>query len=330
MIVDSYTHFMPPQLLKSMESLKGGSGLVQRMSASRELHDLDARFRVMDAFGDYRQIFSLLNPPLETITTPEQGRDLARIANDAMAEVVHRHPDRFATFVAALPFHDMDSNLAELKRAIETLGARGIQIFTNVNGRPLDDPQFEPLFAAMAGYDLPVWLHPARTADMTDYRSEQVSRYEMWWFFGWPYETSVAMSRLVLSGIFDRYPRLKIITHHMGGMIPYFDKRIEAGMPLLGSRTKTEDYTGIVPSLKRPIMEYFHEFYADTALLGASHGLPCGIDFFGTGNIIFASDAPFGPVASTRDGVDHLGLEKTQLDAIYHHNVEKLINRRIT
>src|SRR6185312_11045321 len=133
---------MPTQLLKSMESLKGGLAMVQRMSKSRELHDLDARFRVMDSLGDYRQIFSLLNPPLETITTPEEGRELARIANDGMAEVVSRHPKRFAAFVAALPFHDMESNLAELKRAVETLGASGIQIFTNVNGRPLDDPQF--------------------------------------------------------------------------------------------------------------------------------------------------------------------------------------------
>jgi uncharacterized protein len=329
MIVDAYTHFMPTQLLKSMESLKGGPAMVQRMSKSRELHDLDARFRVMDSLGDYRQIFSLLNPPLETITTPEEGRELARIANDGMAEVVSRHPKRFAAFVAALPFHDMESNLAELKRAVETLGASGIQIFTNVNGRPLDDPQFEPLFAAMAAYDLPIWLHPARTGAMSDYKSEQSSRFEMWWFFGWPYETSVAMSRLVLSGLFDRYPKLKIITHHLGGMIPYFDKRIEAGMPTLGTRTQSEDYTGMVSSLRRPVMDYFHGFYADTALLGASHGLSCGVEFFGTDNVIFASDAPFGPIASTRDGVANLELEKKHSEAIYHHNVEKLINKKI-
>jgi len=329
MIVDIYTHFAPPQLLKSTESLGAGSGLMKRMASTRELHDLDARFRAMDAFGDYRQIVSLPNPPLEAITTPEQGHDLARISNDAMAEIVSRHPERFPCFVAALPFHDMDTTLTELKRAIETLGARGVQIFTNVNGRPLDDPLFEPVFAAMARYDLPVWLHPARTAAMTDYRSEKVSRLEMWWCFGWPYETSVAMSRLVLSGIFDRFPKLKIITHHMGGMIPYFDKRIEDGLALLGSRTQTEDYSGILPSLARPLIEYFHMFYADTALFGASRGLPCGVDFFGVSNAVFASDAPFGPVATTRDGVAGLGLEKTQLEAIFHRNAEKLIKMKI-
>jgi len=219
------------------------------MASIRELHDLEARFRAMDAFGDYRQIFSIPNPPLETVTTPAQGRDLARIANDSMADMVRRHPSRFPAFIAALPLHDVDSAMEEMNRAIQTLGARGIQIFTHVNGHPLDEPQFEPLFAAMAAYDLPIWLHPARTAAMTDYSGEKQSRFEMWWCYGWPYETSVAMSRLVLSGIFDRHPKIKIITHHLGGMIPYFDKRIEEGMAVLGTRTQTEDYSGILPSL---------------------------------------------------------------------------------
>src|SRR3981081_1691387 len=113
MIVDIYTHIMPPQLLKSMESLGAGSGLVNRMAAIRELHDLDARFRAMDAFGDYRPIFSIPNPPLETISTPAQGRELARIANDAMADMVRRHPFRFPTFIASLALHDVDSALEE-------------------------------------------------------------------------------------------------------------------------------------------------------------------------------------------------------------------------
>ena len=329
MLVDIYTHIVPPQLLKYLESQGGSSGLVKRMAAVHELHNLEARFRAMDAFGDYRHVISLPNPPLEAITTPAQGIELARLSNDAMAEMVSRHPDRLPAFVAALPFHDMDSTLTELKRAIETLGARGIQIFTNVNGRPLDDPQFEPIFAAMEKYDLPIWLHPARTAAAKDYASEQVSRFEMWWCFGWPYETSVAMSRLVLCGIFDRHPKLKIITHHMGGMIPYFDTRIEGGMALLGTRTQSEDYSGILPALKRPLIEYFHMFYADTALFGESRGLACGLDFFGVSNVVFATDAPFGPVASTRDGVSHLGLEKSQLEAVHHRNAEKLLNMRI-
>jgi aminocarboxymuconate-semialdehyde decarboxylase len=330
MIVDIYTHFMPPQLLKEMESLGPRFAMVKRMLAVQELHNLDARFRAMDGFGEYRQIISLSNPPFETLTTPEEGRDLFRLSNDALAEIVRRYPDRFAAFVAGLPMHNMDLNLEEIERAIETLGARGIQIFTNVHGGPIDDPSLDPLFAVMEKYDLPIWLHPARTAAITDYKTEPQSRFEMWWCFGWPYETAVAVSRLILSGLFDRHPRLKLITHHMGGMIPYFDKRIEGGMAVLGTRTPSEDYSHILPSLKRPFMDYYHMVYADTALFGASRGLVCGMEFFGADHVAFGTDAPMGPVAATRDGIARLNLEKSQLEAVFHRNAEKLINRPIT
>jgi aminocarboxymuconate-semialdehyde decarboxylase len=225
--------------------------------------------------------------------------------------------------------HNIDLNLEEIERAIETLGASGIQIFTNVHGGPIDDPSLDPLFAVMEKYDLPIWLHPARTAAITDYKTEPQSRFEMWWCFGWPYETAVAVSRLILSGLFDRHPRLKLITHHMGGMIPYFDKRIEGGMAVLGTRTPNEDYSQILPSLKRPFMDYYHMIYADTALLGASRGLVCRMAFFGLERVAFGTDAPMGPIAATRDGIAHLNLEKSQLEAVLHGNAEKLINRPI-
>src|SRR5882757_8319658 len=139
-----------------------------------------------------------------------------------MAELCARHPERFPTFVAALSMTDVGGSVKEARRAVKELGAGGIQIFTNIVGKPLDDPAFEPIFAAMAELDRPIWLHPGRTAAMSDYAAEPKSRYEMWWCFGWPYDTSVAMVRMVFCGLFDRYPRLNIITHHLGGMIPFY------------------------------------------------------------------------------------------------------------
>ena len=169
-----------------------------------------------------------------------------------MAELVSQHKDRFPAFVAAISMLDIDSALQEIDRAVTQLGAKGIQIFTNVAGQPLDKPEYDPVFAAMARHGLPIWLHPARTSDMTDYAGEKKSRYEMWWCFGWPYETSVAMARLVFCGIYDRYPDLNIITHHCGGMIPTYDGRIGPGLEVLGSRTADEDYSKVLSSLKRP------------------------------------------------------------------------------
>lgn len=329
MIVDTYTHILPKELVAAMEAKGPKFGLVKRLMQVRELHDLDQRFRTMDGIGDYRQVVSLPNPPLEAIANADEALDLARVANDGMAALVARHPGRFPGFVAALPMHDPDHNMAELERAVGKLGAWGIQIFTNINGRPLDDKEFEPIFARMARYDLPIWLHPARTADTPDYVSEPFSRYELWWLFGWTHETCLAMSRLALSGLFDRYPGIKIITHHLGGGIPYFDKRIEDGMSVLGSRTKEEDYSGVLASLQRPLIDYFRMFHADTALFGAGNGLQCGIDFFGNGNVVFASDAPFGPIAATRDGIERLGLGAGNRNAIYRGNLERLVGRAI-
>jgi hypothetical protein len=115
---------------------------------------------------------------------------------------------------------------------------------------------------------------------MPDYPAEQKSRFEMWWCFGWPYDTSVAMARLVFCGLFDRYPNLRIITHHLGGKIPFYDGRVGPGLDVLGARTSDEDYSKILPSLKRPHLDYFRDFYADTAMFGGgAHALRCGYEF---------------------------------------------------
>ena len=234
-IVDIYCHIFPDEFFQEMNRIAPRLGNIgARLRGVKKLFDLDERFREMDQFGDYREIISLPNPPIEDLASGAIGLNLARIGNDAMAELCERHPARFPTFVAAVSMTDVEGSVQEARRAVKELGAGGIQIFTNVAGRPLDDPAFEPVFATMAELDLPIWLHPARTASMPDYPAEPKSRFEMWWCFGWPYDTSVAMVRMVLSGLLDRYPRLKIITHHLGGMIPYYDGRVGPGLQVLG------------------------------------------------------------------------------------------------
>jgi aminocarboxymuconate-semialdehyde decarboxylase len=224
---------------------------------------------------------------------------------------------------------DIEGSVAEARRAVKDIGARGVLLYTNVAGRPLDDPEFEPIFATMAELDLPIWLHPVGTAAMPDYPSEKKSRFEMWWCFHWPYETSVAMVRMVFSGLFDRYPKLKIITHHLGGMIPYYDGRVGPGLKVLGQRTSDEDYSKILPSLKRPHMDYLYDFYADTAMFGG--GAPatrCGLEFFGPDQVVFATDTPLGPIAPTIATVKKLGLGPADERKLFCGNAEKLLNMR--
>jgi predicted TIM-barrel fold metal-dependent hydrolase len=256
---------------------------------------------------------------------------MAKLANDGMAELVQKYPDRFPGFIASLPMNDPEGLLTETKRAIKDLGAVGVQIFTNVLGRPLTKPETMPLFDVMAEMDRPIWMHPARGADFPDYKSEAKSHYEIWFVFGWPYETSVAMAHLVFSGLFDHHPNLKIITHHMGGMIPYFEGRVGPGWDQLGTRTSDEDYTLLLKKLKKRPLDYFRLFYADTALFGAREATVCGLKFFGTDRVLFASDSPFDPekgaayIRWTSEIIDSLDIKPEERQAIYEGNARRLL-----
>jgi predicted TIM-barrel fold metal-dependent hydrolase len=325
--IDIYCHIFPERYFDAMTKVTPfAENLGKRMRAMVKLFDLDARFKEMDEYGDYRQIISLPNPPIEQIAKPDVGIELARIANDGMAELCRKYPERFPAFAAALCLTDVEGSVAEARRAVKELGARGALIYTDIAGEPLDLPKFEPVFATLAALDACVWLHPARTAATSDYRSEPKSRYEIWWCLGWPYDTSAAMIRLVFCGLFDRHPKLKIITHHLGGMIPFYDGRVGPGMQVLGARTTDEDYSQVLPSLKRPHLDYMHDFYADTAMFGGgAHALRCGLEFFGDDKVVFATDTPFGPIGPTIKAIEGLGLAPDAAGKLFCRNAERLL-----
>lgn len=328
MIIDIYTHLAPRSFIDRLGAQSTQLGnIARRLLSIKPLFDLDARFATMDVVSDYGQVISLPNPAIEDMSPPDTGPELARIANEELAALCNKHPQRFPAFVAAVDLRDVEGAITEARRAVNELGAAGVQIYTNVAGLPLDDHRFRPFFAAMAEMDRPIWMHPTRTAAMTDYASEPKSRFELWWCFGWPYDTSVAMTRLVLDGLYDRHPDLKLITHHLGGMIPYFAGRVDAGLDVLGSRTTDEDYSHIMPSLKRPHIEYFKSFYADTAMFGGGNALDCGIGFFGIDHVVFATDAPLGPIAKTVDGVRALGLDAAAERKLFSGNALALLKR---
>ena len=293
------------------------------------LYDLSARFRMMDEFGEYRQILSLASPPIESFAGPEVTPTLARLANDGMAELVGKYPDRFVAFAGSLPMNNPDAAAKELERAAG-LGARGYQIYSNVVGRPLDAREYLELIEEIVRRDLAIWLHPARGAGVPDYQTEEKSLYEIWWTFGWPYETSVAMARLVFAGFFDRHPQAKIITHHMGAMIPYFEGRVGYGWDQLGTRSSDRDYAPLLSGLHKRPLDYFKMFYADTALFGALAGTRCGLEFFGVDRVLFASDTPFEPepgvyIRETIRVIEALNLDDEDKAKIYSGNAQRLL-----
>ena len=139
MIIDVFNHFMPQAYLDRLTQLIPGHVAVTAFPRLKTLVDVDARLKLLEPFGDYAQVLSLANPPLELVAPPEVTPELARIANDALAEICRKHPDRFPTFIAALPMNNVEAALIETDRAITQLGARGIQVFTHVAGVPLSD-----------------------------------------------------------------------------------------------------------------------------------------------------------------------------------------------
>jgi uncharacterized protein len=330
--IDVFNHILPKKFSERISSLREkGSSMQKRVTEIPALVDLDLRFRIMDAFGDYAQVISLPSPPIEAFGDPEKSPELAQVANDGMAQLVSKYPKRFPGFIAGLPMNNPDAAVQEIDRAVSQLGACGVQIYTNVNGRPLDEPAFLPIFEKMAALDLPIWAHPARGASFPDYQTEKKSKYELWWVFGWPYETSIFMARILFAGYLDRWPNLKIITHHMGGMVPYFAGRTGPGLDQLGSRTEDEDLTVYARRLKKRPQEYFKMFYADTATFGSRPAMECGLSFFGVDHTLFASDSPFDPekgpgyIRETVRCIDELPVSDQDRRKIYEGNARKLI-----
>jgi predicted TIM-barrel fold metal-dependent hydrolase len=303
--IDAWTHIFPKAYFEKLQTMASVTGPLKRWLKLTSLYDLDHRFRLMDGFEGYRQLLTPSMPAIEDLADGALAVELMRLMNDGLAELVARHPHRFPAFAAALSLHDV--------------------------GTPLDDPRFEPVFAEIARRGLVIWLHPIR-GPAPDYPTEAKSRYEIWWAFGWPYDSSVAMARLVFSGLFDRQPNLKIITHHMGAMIPYFEGRIVQGWDLeMGARTPPADAALLPGRLQRKAQDYFKMFFADTALSGAVGATRCGLEYFGADKVVFASDFPFDAeggsylVRETIRALDALELSDAVRRRIDAGNISALI-----
>jgi predicted TIM-barrel fold metal-dependent hydrolase len=337
--LDIFPHIFPREFFDRMKGIAEQkpalAANIKRWLNIPVLWDLDARIKMMRKWPGYQQVLTLSLPAIEFLADENESPALARLANDGMYEIVQKHPDLFPCFVASLPMNNVPAALEEMDRAIAKLGAKGVQIFTNVNGRPLDDPEFFRIFERMSKtYDLPIWVHPTRTAKFADYPVEQKSKYEMWWLFGWPYETSVFMGRMVFSGMFDKLPKLKIITHHLGAMVPFLGNRVGYGMDQFGSRTSDEDYEGLRKSMKKRPVDYFKLFYNDTSINGWAPGIRCGLEFFGSKHVLFGTDCPFDPqggplfIRETIKALDGMKLKPDDKRRIYFGNALEMLKMK--
>lgn len=325
--IDAYAHIVPPKYREALRKAapEMHDALIVR---HRPLYDLDERFRVMDKYEPIRQVLTLGRIPVEHIADPDKAAELARMANDEMAELVVRYPHRFVAALTTLAMNNMEEVLKEIDRCIIDLKFKGVYLHTPVDEKPLDEPEFLPLYDKMLQYDLPIVIHPMRKSDHPDFMTEKESKYTIFSLFGWPYDTTVAMARLVFSGIMERHPGLKVVTHHCGGMVPFFAERIRQFTQLYAIRSKGKKLW-----LKRQAVDYFRMFYADTAIYGNPTALKCGHEFFGPDNLLFGVDFPLGDVEhgdrnyrQTINAIEQMNITEEERKKIYQDNARKLMH----
>lgn len=323
MKIDISAHIIPPELRKVASLIAGGRISVRQLPV---LDSLEARFKVMSSYPDVVQVLSVAHP-LEGAGSPEVVYELARVANDEMAGIVAKYPDRFVGAVASMPLSNIDLALRETDRAIRELGFNGIMVSATAE-RPLDRPEFMALYEKMAQYDLPIFIHPQGDKTIPDYLGENESKYNMVGLWGWPYQTTLAMTRLIFSGVFDRLPDIKFITHHAGAMVPFNSQRIRNTYDPAAQRK--ESY---MAQLKKHPVDYFGMFYNDTANAGATSGLMCAYDFFGADHLLFGTDMPFGMpfgygdtlYQNTIKHIEQMAVTANEREAIFSGNAKRLL-----
>ena len=309
MKIDIYSHIMTKKYTGLYA--KKYPAIKKRVEfTSTAVVDLDVRLRLMNRYPDILQVLTVANIPLETFAPKtEDAVELAQIANEELAELVEKYPDKFVAGVACLPMNDVDAAVKEAEKAITKLGLKGVQIYSRINGETLDNPKFEPLWEKMAKYELPIWIHPATNNNL----DQDIG------VFSWPFETSMAMYHLVMSGVFNRHPDLKFIVHHCGAMVPFFNKRIKWVLSLVPQ---------LYPDIKHP-EEHFRKFYTDTAVYGNVPSLMCGYEFYGAGHILYGTDFPLGPkfglAGETLESVQHMAITDEEKEKILFRNAADLL-----
>jgi len=319
LIIDGFTHILPKVFAEEFNRVHPTDEL-RELAVLTHLSDIENRVRVMDKYKIDKQVLTLARPTIWMDIPPNITLNMTRAANDAVADITRQFPDRFIG-VGTLPLLS-EEFMPEFDRCIYELGMAGIQIFSNIGGKYLDSLEFRPFFEKANGTRTPIWIHP----QLQDGWSQDFALDKI---FGWPLDTSLALGRLVFSGIMENCPDLRIITHHLGGMIPYYCGRITS----FYDTPKNFPRAGFISLPKDPLV-YFKRFYGDTVLNGAVDAFVCGYKFFGSEHTVFATDYPYGPekgenyIRGTFHQLDAVDLSQIERSRIMGGNIQTLLERR--
>lgn len=319
--IDAFAHVLPKPFIDEMLEVHPTEELEAVTDAPR-FWDMDIRFDDLDEFGIDKQVITLARPPIWQGIDRDDALEMTRLANDEVKKMADEHPDRLIP-VATLPFLDGEF-VDEFERCIDDLDMAGVQIFSNVDGKPIDAEPFRPFYDVVESKDVPIWLHP-QLHEWHEWDSE----YMLHKILGWPFDTSLALARLVFGGVMDDHPDLKLIPHHMGSMIPHFSNRLDMFHQMLIEHRDVYPYP--VNELEGTVEETFSRFYGDTCRCGASEILEDGLDFFGEDKFVFATDYPFGPdegrgfLREEVQGVENMDIDDETRQKIYGENLESML-----
>lgn len=328
MKIDVHNHFYPEGFLRLLDREGKAAGihvetddwgrqlLVQNgnrlVTLTPAMTDVDTRIEDMETAGIDTQVLTLSIPSVD-IFPPALAVEMAMAVNDEMADICRAHPDHFMAF-ATLPFAEPESAVEELNRCIRRHGFCGACIGTNINHMPLDDKSLYPFYEAISAFDLPVHIHPRAPRDRETYRD-----YRLGPMIGFEMELCVAVVRLIMGGVMDRFPQIQFIVSHLGGAIPYLAERIQ---------NCYEAYPECQENVSGPVRDYLKRFTYDTVSF-FEPALLCAHAFAGADQLILGSDYPhvIGDIDEAVTSIETLPIPAEDKEKIYSGNFLRLTHR---
>jgi aminocarboxymuconate-semialdehyde decarboxylase len=272
--------------------------------------NLEVRLKAMDKAGVDMQVLTLTTPGVER-DTAERGIKLSRLVNDEFARIKEKYPERF-TALASLPVQEPQAAIAELERAVKECGLPGALLFSNANGRPLDSKEFLPIYEKAVTLDVPLFIHPTTPINyiaMDDYRLVPI--------LGFTVDTALAVLRLVFSGVLARFPNLKLVASHLGGVFPYLRGRIE---------TAYNAYPECKVNISEPPSTYLKKIWADSVCYNSDIFMST-YAFSGAEKLMLGTDFPheIHDLYNAVDRIKSLKITEEEKEKILGENAIKLL-----
>ena len=322
-IIDFHNHFYPPEYIEALKSGSSHYKITVDDDGNPVLHspgdknyivpghrDIDFRQNVLDEMGIDRQVITFTAPGT-LIETPERSVELSRLVNDCLANIVRDRPSRFSS-LATLPLNDPVASVAEFERATGELGFPGIMLYGNVNGVALADERFWPIYERASDAGSVLYIHPNYPVGV-----EAMNEYWLMPLVGFLFDTTLAATALVYSGVVERFPGIRWVLGHLGGAIPYLAERLDRGY---------EAFEDCRAHISKPPTEYLKNFYYDTVNFDPN-ALRLAIDFAGVDHILAGSDYPhlIGSIQKMKDSLQSLDVSEEDRVKILGGNTTRLL-----